>query len=51
VGRCGTVEETAEATMPLIENDWITGTVWQIDGGMMARSNMPLRDRPQPSTQ
>ncbi|KAL3914767.1 MAG: hypothetical protein SGILL_005964, partial [Bacillariaceae sp.] len=48
--RTGTVEEVAKATIPLIENDWITGTIWQIDGGMMARANMPQRDRPVPSS-
>ncbi|KAG7354845.1 Short-chain dehydrogenase/reductase SDR [Nitzschia inconspicua] len=44
--RVGTVQEVAEACIPLIENDWITGSIWQVDGGMMARANMPLRDRP-----
>jgi glucose 1-dehydrogenase len=48
LGRTGTIEEVAMATIPLIENDWITGTVWQVDGGMMARANMPLRDKPPP---
>ena len=47
VGRAGTVEEVAQACLPLIENEWITGTIWQIDGGMMARANMPKRQRPQ----
>lgn len=46
VGRLGSVEEVAQACLPLIENEWITGTVWQIDGGMMARANMPERPRP-----
>jgi glucose 1-dehydrogenase len=46
--RTGTVQEVAQATMPLIENEWITGTTWQIDGGMMARANMPQRERPYP---
>lgn len=46
VGRAGSVEEVARASLPLIENEWITGTVWQIDGGMMARANMPVRERP-----
>jgi hypothetical protein len=27
--------------MALLTNEWITGTIWCIDGGMMARSNMP----------
>lgn len=47
VGRAGSVEEVAKACLPLIENEWITGTIWQIDGGMMARANMPERQRPQ----
>ena len=47
VGRAGSVEEVARACMPLIENEWITGTILQIDGGMMARANMPERQRPQ----
>ena len=46
VGRAGTVGEVARACLPLIENEWITGAVWQIDGGMMARANMPERARP-----
>ena len=44
--KAGTVEEVATACLPLIENEWITGVVWQIDGGMMARANMPQRSRP-----
>ena len=44
--KLGTVEQIAHATLPLITNDWITGTIWQIDGGMMARNNMPPRERP-----
>jgi glucose 1-dehydrogenase len=46
VGRLGTVEQVAQAAMPLLTNDWMTGTVWQIDGGLMARNNMPVRERP-----
>ena len=42
----GTVEQIAEACVPLLTNDWITGTTWQIDGGMMARANFPDRPRP-----
>mmetsp|Transcript_22267 Transcript_22267/g.29288 ORF Transcript_22267/g.29288 Transcript_22267/m.29288 type:complete len:369 (-) Transcript_22267:80-1186(-) len=44
--RVGTIEEIADATLPLITNEWITGTIWTIDGGMLARSNMPIRPRP-----
>ncbi|KAL7581525.1 hypothetical protein ACA910_022092 [Epithemia clementina (nom. ined.)] len=46
VGRLGTVEDVAEAAMPLLTNDWITGTIWKVDGGMTARSNTPSRPRP-----
>jgi glucose 1-dehydrogenase len=44
--KLGTVEEVADATMALLTNEWITGTIWCIDGGMMARSNMPNRPKP-----
>jgi len=46
VKRAGNVKQVAQACLPLIENEWITGAVWQIDGGMMARANMPERTRP-----
>ena len=46
LGLTGCVKEIAQACIPLLTNDWITGTVLQVDGGMMARANMPLRDRP-----
>jgi glucose 1-dehydrogenase len=48
--RLGTVEQVAAACLPLITNEWLTGVIWQIDGGMMARSNMPERPRPASST-
>ncbi len=44
--RVGTVENIAQAVVPLITNDWVTGTVWDVDGGLMARTNMPSRERP-----
>lgn len=47
----GTVEQIADACIPLIENEWITGTIWQIDGGMMCRNNMPPRSRPKAPNQ
>ena len=44
--RVGTVEEVAKAMLPLITNEWITGTIWNVDGGMMARGHYPSRPRP-----
>ena len=46
VGRMGGVEEIGEATVQLCANQWMTGTILSIDGGMMARANMPFRPRP-----
>ena len=46
VGRMGSVEEIGEATVQLCTNEWMTGTILSIDGGMMARANMPFRPRP-----
>ena len=46
VGRMGSVGEIGEATVQLCTNQWMTGTVLSIDGGMMARANMPFRPRP-----
>jgi glucose 1-dehydrogenase len=50
-GDLGTVEQVAEATIPLCTNQWITGTIWKVDGGMLARANMPFRPRPTPSAE
>lgn len=46
VGRLGTVEDIAHATLTLATNEWMSGTVLTVDGGMMARANMPIRPRP-----
>jgi glucose 1-dehydrogenase len=48
VGRLGTVEDVAHATLLLATSEWMTGTVLTVDGGMMARANMPIRPRPPP---
>jgi glucose 1-dehydrogenase len=46
--KLGTVAQVAEATISLCTNEWITGTIWKVDGGMLARANMPFRPRPTP---
>jgi hypothetical protein len=46
LGRLGTVEDVAHATLLLVTNEWMTGTVLTVDGGMMARANMPIQPRP-----
>jgi glucose 1-dehydrogenase len=46
VGRMGTVEECAHAVIYLCENEWTTGTILTLDGGMTARANMPKRPKP-----
>ncbi|KAL7550064.1 hypothetical protein ACHAWF_013299 [Thalassiosira exigua] len=46
VGRFGTVDDVAQATLTLATNEWMSGTILTVDGGMMARSNMPFRPRP-----
>ncbi|KAL7525561.1 hypothetical protein ACHAXR_001061, partial [Thalassiosira sp. AJA248-18] len=46
VGRLGTSEEIAQATLLLATNEWMSGSVLTVDGGMMARANMPIRPRP-----
>ena len=48
VGRLGTAEDVAHATLLLATSEWMTGTVLTVDGGMMARANMPIRPRPPP---
>ena len=46
VNRLGSVDDVAQATLPLLTNDWVTGTIWKVDGGITARGNLPKRDRP-----
>lgn len=46
IGRFGTVEDIAHATLLLATNEWMTGTILTVDGGMMARANMPIRPKP-----
>lgn len=46
IPRLGRPDDIGQAVLQLVQNDWITGSIWQIDGGMMARSNYPPRDRP-----
>lgn len=46
LNRLGQVEDIAQATLALLTNEWMTGTILTVDGGMMARANMPNRPRP-----
>eukprot|EP00956_Cyclotella_meneghiniana_P024489 scaffold49232_cov103-Cyclotella_meneghiniana.AAC.5 len=46
VGRLGTVEDIAHATLLLAVNEWMTGNILTVDGGMMSRANMPVRPKP-----
>lgn len=48
LGRLGTVEDIADATLVLAANKWMTGTILTVDGGMTSRANMPFRPRPEP---
>ena len=45
-GRMGTTAEVAEVVLSMVCNEWVNGAVWTVDGGMMARANMPIRPRP-----
>ena len=45
-GRMGTVEDVAHSVAYLCENEWTTGTILTVDGGMTSRSNMPFRPKP-----
>ena len=46
VGRMGSVEDIAEAVEYSLSAGWITGSILTINGGLMARANMPNRPRP-----
>lgn len=46
LNRLGQVDDIAQATLGLLTNEWMTGTILTVDGGMMARGNLPNRPRP-----
>lgn len=49
LGTMGHVDQIADATLWLIESQasaWVTGQTITLDGGMSARTNMPIRPRP-----
>mmetsp|Transcript_11920 Transcript_11920/g.17880 ORF Transcript_11920/g.17880 Transcript_11920/m.17880 type:complete len:304 (-) Transcript_11920:21-932(-) len=46
VGRMGTAEECAHSVIYLCENEWTSGSILTLDGGMTARINMPFRPKP-----
>jgi len=48
IPRLGRVEDVADVVVQMIRSEWVTGAVWQVDGGIMARSNLPDRARPTP---
>lgn len=48
VGRMGHVDDIADAVLYMCQADWMTGSILKVDGGMTARSNMPIRPRPAP---
>lgn len=48
VGRMGTTKECAHAVVYLLENEWTSGSILTLDGGMTARINMPFRPKPEP---
>lgn len=48
VGRMGTTQECAHAVVYLLENEWTSGSILTLDGGMTGRINMPFRPKPEP---
>eukprot|EP00957_Ditylum_brightwellii_P167530 12752892-Ditylum_brightwellii.AAC.1 len=46
VGRYGSIEDIAHSVVYLCENEWTSGTILTVDGGMTARANMPFRPKP-----
>lgn len=46
VGRMGHVDDIADAVVYICQAEWMSGTIMTLDGGMIARSNMPFRARP-----
>jgi len=50
VGRMGHVKDIAEGVLYICQAEWMTGSILTLDGGMTARSNMPMRPRPATTT-
>ena len=46
----GEVEDIADAVCFMCSSLWMNGSILTIDGGMIARANMPFRPRPSKST-
>jgi len=46
LGKMGTTDQIGEAMVLLCTNEWMTGTIVTLDGGMSGRANMPFRPRP-----
>ena len=42
----GTVQDVADAVCFTCTSSWMSGSILTIDGGMIARANMPFRQKP-----